>query len=76
MLGMVGNHEPDEGVEGGEPGVARGDAVVALRFQGCQEPLDPIGRDVRDVQGLDRAPEAFVGMLRGDNLGKALVTLG
>ena len=25
--------------------------------------------------GLDRAPEAFVGMLRGDNLGKALITL-
>ncbi|WP_341856461.1 zinc-binding dehydrogenase [Brachybacterium sp. GPGPB12] len=25
--------------------------------------------------GLDRAPEAFVGMPRGDNLGKALITL-
>ncbi|NUT48054.1 MAG: NADP-dependent oxidoreductase [Saccharothrix sp.] len=25
--------------------------------------------------GLDRAPEAFIGMLRGENVGKALVTL-
>lgn len=33
-------------------------------------------RYTEDVtRGLDRAPEAFVGMLRGDNLGKALVTL-
>ncbi|MFE9743681.1 NADP-dependent oxidoreductase [Saccharothrix saharensis] len=27
------------------------------------------------TEGLDRAPEAFIGMLRGENLGKALVTL-
>ena len=34
-------------------------------------------RYTEDVtRGLDRAPEAFVGMLRGDNLGKAIVSLG
>ncbi|MEU4446271.1 NADP-dependent oxidoreductase [Actinosynnema sp. NPDC050801] len=27
------------------------------------------------TEGLDRAPQAFIGMLRGENLGKALVTL-
>ncbi|WP_367132743.1 NADP-dependent oxidoreductase [Saccharothrix sp. HUAS TT1] len=27
------------------------------------------------TEGLDRAPEAFIGMLRGENTGKALVTL-
>jgi NADPH-dependent curcumin reductase CurA len=27
------------------------------------------------TEGLDRAPEAFIGMLRGENVGKALVTL-
>ena len=27
------------------------------------------------THGLDRAPEAFIGMLQGENLGKALVTL-
>ncbi|MFI9010471.1 NADP-dependent oxidoreductase [Actinosynnema sp. NPDC053489] len=27
------------------------------------------------TDGLERAPEAFIGMLRGENLGKALVTL-
>ena len=27
------------------------------------------------TEGLDRAPEAFIGMLRGENIGKALVTL-
>ncbi|MEU4738905.1 NADP-dependent oxidoreductase [Actinosynnema sp. NPDC023658] len=27
------------------------------------------------TEGLDRAPEAFIGMLRGENLGKALVSL-
>ena len=27
------------------------------------------------TEGLDRAPKAFVGMLRGENLGKALITI-
>jgi NADPH-dependent curcumin reductase CurA len=27
------------------------------------------------TEGLDRAPEAFIGMLRGENVGKALVTV-
>jgi NADPH-dependent curcumin reductase CurA len=27
------------------------------------------------TEGLDRAPEAFMGMPRGENVGKALVTL-
>jgi NADPH-dependent curcumin reductase CurA len=27
------------------------------------------------VEGLDRAPEAFIGLLRGENLGKMVVNL-
>jgi hypothetical protein len=28
------------------------------------------------VEGLDRAPRAFIGLLRGENLGKMLVKVG
>jgi NADPH-dependent curcumin reductase CurA len=28
------------------------------------------------VEGIERAPEAFIGLLRGENLGKMLVLLG
>jgi len=28
------------------------------------------------VEGLDRAPEAFIGLLQGHNFGKLLVKLG
>jgi NADPH-dependent curcumin reductase CurA len=28
------------------------------------------------VEGLDRAPEAFIGLLRGQNTGKMLVKVG
>ncbi|MFE2144869.1 NADP-dependent oxidoreductase [Streptomyces sp. NPDC059456] len=35
-----------------------------------------IGTDTTVVQGIDRTVDAFLGMLRGDNLGKMLVRLG
>ncbi|MFG2971373.1 NADP-dependent oxidoreductase [Streptomyces sp. NPDC048331] len=35
-----------------------------------------IGTDTTVVQGFDRTVEAFLGMLRGDNLGKMLVRIG
>ncbi|MCC0095754.1 NADP-dependent oxidoreductase [Streptomyces flavotricini] len=35
-----------------------------------------IGTDTTVVQGIDHAVDAFLGMLRGDNLGKMLVRLG
>ncbi|QES56829.1 NADP-dependent oxidoreductase [Streptomyces venezuelae] len=35
-----------------------------------------IGTDTTVVQGFDRTVEAFLGMLRGDNLGKMLVRVG
>ena len=28
------------------------------------------------VQGIDKAPRAFIGMLRGENFGKMLVKMG
>ncbi|MCP3758528.1 NADP-dependent oxidoreductase [Streptomyces sp. TBY4] len=35
-----------------------------------------VGTDTTVVQGIDRTVEAFLGMLRGENLGKMLVRLG
>ena len=41
----------------------------------CAMLLAQYGADVIKVEGIDKAPRAFVGLLRGENFGKMLVKL-
>jgi NADPH-dependent curcumin reductase CurA len=59
--------------------------IVIDHFDRRQQFLDEVGALVREgtlryrettVDGLRNAPDAFLGMLRGENLGKMLVTIG
>jgi NADPH-dependent curcumin reductase CurA len=53
----------------------------AARFRQLMEEVGPLVRDGKIkfresfVEGLERAPEAFIGLLRGENLGKMLVRI-
>ena len=53
---------------------SRHEAEIAQVVKHCKEQLEPSYRE--DVtEGLENAPAAFIGMLRGENRGKALVKI-
>ena len=55
MFRMARDDKAGERVDSGEPGVARGDAVAPLGLQGVEESPDPLGAEVRKLQGFNGA---------------------
>ncbi len=89
MISMYNNNEPEPGPPNlinliGRGVMARGFIVSeyadkAMEFAAEVAPLVASGKikfQQTEYDGLDKAPEAFLGLFRGDNAGKAVVRVG
>ena len=54
VFGVLHGGVGEQGVHGGQAGVAGGDAVAALFLQVVQEPADQVGVELADVDGVRR----------------------
>ena len=52
---MLGGEESCQGMQGGEPGITRGDAVATLFLQAGQELSDALGAEIVDLQTFEAA---------------------
>ncbi|AOJ99197.1 hypothetical protein WK23_11455 [Burkholderia vietnamiensis] len=64
MFGMLGNHETRKCMNGGEPSIARRDAVAALGLKVFEESFYVVGIQIAQIQGFDWAPALSGGELQ------------